>query len=77
MIRSMTGFGRGTYEIDGRKYIIEIKSVKTGLLISLIKSETKKTEEFKRPITQISEFLKSSEILEASSLTQIFMISEE
>ena len=27
MIRSMTGFGRGTYEIDGRKYIIEIKSV--------------------------------------------------
>ena len=27
MIKSMTGFGRGTYEIDGRKYIIEIKSV--------------------------------------------------
>lgn len=27
MIKSMTGFGRGTYEIDGRKYIVEIKSV--------------------------------------------------
>ena len=27
MIKSMTGFGRGSYEIDGRKYIIEIKSV--------------------------------------------------
>ena len=27
MIKSMTGFGRGSYEIDGRKYIVEIKSV--------------------------------------------------
>jgi len=27
MIRSMTGFGRGEYEIEGRKYIVEIKSV--------------------------------------------------
>lgn len=27
MIRSMTGFGRGTYEEDGRKYTVEIKSV--------------------------------------------------
>ena len=27
MIRSMTGFGRGTYENDGRNYAIEIKSV--------------------------------------------------
>ena len=27
MIRSMTGFGRGTYEVGGRKYIVEIKSV--------------------------------------------------
>lgn len=27
MIRSMTGFGRGTYEADGRKYTVEIKSV--------------------------------------------------
>lgn len=27
MIRSMTGFGRGNYESDGRTYIIEIKSV--------------------------------------------------
>lgn len=27
MIKSMTGFGRGTYEIDGRKYTVEIKSV--------------------------------------------------
>lgn len=27
MIKSMTGFGRGIYEIDGRKYTVEIKSV--------------------------------------------------
>ncbi len=27
MIRSMTGFGRGTYECEGREYLIEIKSV--------------------------------------------------
>lgn len=27
MIKSMTGFGRGNYEIDGRKYTVEIKSV--------------------------------------------------
>ena len=27
MIRSMTGFGRGIYEIDGRTYTVEIKSV--------------------------------------------------
>lgn len=27
MIRSMTGFGRATYEIDGRTYTVEIKSV--------------------------------------------------
>ncbi len=27
MIRSMTGFGRGEYEIEGRKYTVEIKSV--------------------------------------------------
>ena len=27
MIRSMTGFGRGTYESEGREYLIEIKSV--------------------------------------------------
>lgn len=27
MIKSMTGFGRSTYENDGREYIIEIKSV--------------------------------------------------
>ena len=27
MIKSMTGFGRSSYEIDGRKYIVEIKSV--------------------------------------------------
>lgn len=27
MIKSMTGFGRGTYEIDGRKYTVEIRSV--------------------------------------------------
>lgn len=27
MIRSMTGFGRGEYENDGRKYVVEIKSV--------------------------------------------------
>lgn len=27
MIRSMTGFGRSTYEIDGRIYTVEIKSV--------------------------------------------------
>jgi len=27
MIKSMTGFGRGNYEIDGRKYNVEIKSV--------------------------------------------------
>ena len=27
MIRSMTGFGRAKYEIDGREYIVEIKSV--------------------------------------------------
>ena len=27
MIKSMTGFGRGCYEVDGRKYTIEIKSV--------------------------------------------------
>lgn len=27
MIRSMTGFGRGKYECDGREYLVEIKSV--------------------------------------------------
>lgn len=27
MIKSMTGFGRGKYEVDGRNYIVEIKSV--------------------------------------------------
>lgn len=27
MIRSMTGYGRGKYEIDSREYIVEIKSV--------------------------------------------------
>lgn len=27
MIKSMTGFGRGKYEIDGRTYTVEIKSV--------------------------------------------------
>ena len=27
MIRSMTGFGRGKYEIEGRFYTVEIKSV--------------------------------------------------
>ncbi len=27
MIRSMTGFGRGIYECDGRRYSVEIKSV--------------------------------------------------
>ena len=27
MIRSMTGFGRGTYECEGREYLVEIKSV--------------------------------------------------
>ena len=27
MIKSMTGFGRAVYEIDGRKYTVEIKSV--------------------------------------------------
>jgi len=27
MIRSMTGFGRGKYEHDGREYLVEIKSI--------------------------------------------------
>lgn len=27
MLKSMTGFGRGKYEIDGRSYLVEIKSV--------------------------------------------------
>ena len=27
MIRSMTGFGRGRYEVEGREYLVEIKSV--------------------------------------------------
>ena len=27
MLKSMTGYGRSRYEIDGRTYIIEIKSV--------------------------------------------------
>ena len=27
MIKSMTGFGRGRYEVDGRSYLVEIKSV--------------------------------------------------
>ena len=27
MIKSMTGFGRSTYENEGREYIVEIKSV--------------------------------------------------
>ena len=27
MIKSMTGFGRGEYECDGREYLVEIKSV--------------------------------------------------
>lgn len=27
MLRSMTGFGRNKYEIDGREYLVEIKSV--------------------------------------------------
>ena len=27
MLKSMTGFGRAKYEVDGREYIIEIKSV--------------------------------------------------
>ena len=27
MIRSMTGYGRGIYEVDGREYTVEIKAV--------------------------------------------------
>lgn len=27
MIRSMTGYGRGKYSVDGREYVVEIKSV--------------------------------------------------
>ena len=27
MIRSMTGFGRGKYENEGREYLVEIKSI--------------------------------------------------
>ena len=27
MLRSMTGYGRATYEIDAREYVVEIKSV--------------------------------------------------
>ena len=27
MLKSMTGFGRAKYQIDGREYIVEIKSV--------------------------------------------------
>ena len=27
MIRSMTGYGRGKYEIEGRKYTVDIKTV--------------------------------------------------
>ena len=27
MLKSMTGFGRSKYEIDGREYLVEIKSV--------------------------------------------------
>ena len=27
MIRSMTGFGRGSYENEGREYLVEVKSV--------------------------------------------------
>ena len=27
MIRSMTGYGRGKYENEGREYLVEIKSV--------------------------------------------------
>ena len=27
MIRSMTGFGRGKYEHEGREYLVEIKSI--------------------------------------------------
>ena len=27
MIRSMTGFGRGKYENNGREYLVEIKSI--------------------------------------------------
>lgn len=54
MIRSMTGYGRGKYEIDSREYIVEIKSVNNrycDVSIKLPRSISYLEEKIKKEIT--------------------------
>ena len=54
MIKSMTGYGRGKYEIDGREYTVEIKSVNNrycDISIKLPRSISYLEEKIKKEIT--------------------------
>lgn len=54
MIRSMTGYGRGKYEIDSREYTVEIKSVNnrySDVSIKLPRSISYLEEKIKKEIT--------------------------
>ena len=54
MIRSMTGFGRGKYEIEGREYSVEIKSVNnrfSDISIKLPRSISYLEEKIKKEIS--------------------------
>lgn len=54
MIRSMTGYGRGKYENDGREYLIEIKSVNNrycDISVKLPRSISYLEEKIKKEIT--------------------------
>jgi len=54
MIKSMTGYGRGKYEIDGREYTVEIKSVNNrycDVSVKLPRSISYLEEKIKKEIT--------------------------
>ncbi|MBR6504691.1 MAG: YicC family protein [Clostridia bacterium] len=55
MIKSMTGFGRGNYENDGREYIVEIKTVNhrySDISIKLPRSISYLEEQIKKVLNQ-------------------------
>ena len=55
MIKSMTGFGRGNYENEGREYIVEIKTVNhryNDISIKLPRSISYLEEKIKKAITE-------------------------
>ena len=54
MIRSMTGYGRGKYEIEGREYTVEIKSVNNrycDISVKLPRSISYLEEKIKKEVT--------------------------